>query len=46
MVGYLMIPLTGGPIVMFEIYIMSWLMGFYNEDVGPIYDIDTVYSLY
>ena len=41
-----MIPLTGGPIVMFEIYIMSWLMGFYNKDEGPIYELDKVYSLY
>ena len=25
---------------------MSWLMGFYNEDEGPIYDINSVYKLY
>lgn len=46
MIGYLMVPITGGPIVMFEIYIMSWLQGFYNKETGPIYNIDKVYSLY
>ena len=32
--------------IIFEIYIMSWLQGFYNENTGPIFDHDEVNSLY
>lgn len=37
---------SGGPMIIFEIYIMSWLQGFYNEDTGPIYEEAQVKTLY
>jgi uncharacterized membrane protein YjfL (UPF0719 family) len=36
--GLLLEMFSGGPMVIFEIYIMSWLNGFYNEQTGPIFD--------
>ena len=32
--------------IIFEIYIMSWLQGFFNEKTGPIFDHSEVNSLY
>ena len=46
LVGWIMLMLSGGVLVIFEIYLMSWLNGFFNKETGPIYDIDTVYRLY
>jgi len=46
MIGYILLPFSGGPMIILEIYVMSLLMGFYNETTGPIYDIETVYKLY
>ena len=36
---------VGGPMVIFEIFIMSWLRAF-NVEGGPIKDEDEVYKLY
>lgn len=38
--GLLLEMFSGGPMVIFEIYVMSWLNGFYDEEKGPIYDHD------
>lgn len=46
LIGFLIIPFTGGPMIVFEIYIMSWLMGFYNPETGPLYEMDEVFKLY
>jgi hypothetical protein len=42
----ILLPFVSGPMIVVEIYIMSWLISCYNETKGPIYDMDTVYNLY
>lgn len=37
---------SGGPMVIFEIYIMSWLNGFQNSETGPIYTDNDKMLLY
>lgn len=45
-VCFCFIPFVAGPMIILEVYIMSWLIGFYDKDNGPIYDMDKVYDLY
>jgi len=34
-IGWIIIMFCGGPMVIFEIYIMNWLQGFYTPANGP-----------
>ena len=43
--GMVLVIFVGGPMVIFEIFIMSWLRAF-NVEGGPIKDEDEVYKLY
>ena len=42
----LLSPFIEGPMIVIEVYIMSWLFSLMDPDKGPIYDKDTVYQLY
>jgi hypothetical protein len=45
-VGMLTVPVSYGPICILNVFIMSWLQGFYDKLNGPIKDMNTVVSLY
>lgn len=44
--GLILEMFSGGPMVIFEIYIMSWLNGFQNSKTGPIYTDNEKMILY
>ena len=44
--GFILLIFWWGPQCIFEIYIMSWLNGFYDEQNGPIRDKDEILNLY
>lgn len=44
--GLILEMFSGGPMVIFEIYIMSWLNGFQNSETGPIYTDNEKMLLY
>lgn len=37
---------SAGPMVIFEFYIINWLQGFYNEDIGPFMAQEEVNTYY
>ena len=45
LVGMFIVPFIGGPIIVLEIFILSWLRSFKVED-GPLQNDDEVYKLY
>ena len=45
-IGIILFGLCTGPMVVFEIYLISWLFGFFDPETGPIYDSKEVMRLY
>ena len=46
LVGNILIIFVGGPMIIFEMFIMLWLKSYYDKKNGPITDVDEVYHLY
>ena len=46
LVGNILIIFVGGPMIIFEMFIMLWLKSYYDKENGPITDVDEVYHLY
>ena len=45
-VGMSLFGIALGPMIVFEVFLFSWLRGFYDPENGPIRSFSEIYSLY